>query len=175
MSTEVLYHEKPELPGKKFFTCQSGLGVMSTDFCADSHKKSKTKEFIDWNKREVCRFCPVGSLHAGDRKVVSCSRFFGSRFCARCERMTNRLVGGSLCVSCYNRERENAEGKNAKGNPLKLIRHYRDVHLLVIQGDVAKPVVSKNTISTSEAVLSVLLKSESGVMFGWAGTGVQKT
>ena len=35
--------------------------------------------------------------------------------CMRCHRGSTRLIGRSLCPSCWNRQREYLVGKNAKG------------------------------------------------------------
>jgi ribosomal protein L37E len=37
--------------------------------------------------------------------------------CVRCGRQSNRMVvSKAVCISCYNREREAKEGRNARGN-----------------------------------------------------------
>jgi hypothetical protein len=145
---------------------------MSTTFCSELHKKSRTKEFILEHKRKECRFCPLGAKHSGDPSAVMGSRLYGALLCARCERHANRLVGGVVCVSCYNRRRENLLGLNAKGNPLKLIRKYHKATLLLVnEENVVSLRQIDDVMSTSEAVVSVLLKEEKAVMFGWVGNG----
>lgn len=167
----VEYHEKPGIPGS-FFSCPYGMGVMSTTFCADSHKKSTSKEYIKEHKRTTCRFCPVGGVHSGARDTATGSRLYGSLLCSRCERVSNRLVAGRICVSCYNRIAENRTGLNAKGNPLKLRRHYYPVTLLLVKERMVSLRKVDGVMNASEAVLSVLLNSGDNVMFGWSGNGV---
>lgn len=162
--SQVEYFSKEGVPGR-FFTCPSGYGVMSETFCADSHTKSKTREYIAEGRRFHCRFCPLGAQHAGGGCTVS-SRLFGSRLCARCERSSSRLVGGRICVSCYNRERENLIGRNAKGNPLRLVRRYFPINLLVVKRGTIQVKRFDRVLSTHEAQISVLLSEQGEVYFG---------
>lgn len=161
------YHTKDGAPGT-YFGCPAGLGTMSTTFCADLHRKSRTKAFILEHKRKECRFCPFGALHAGERETALGSRLYGALLCSRCERHANRLVDGRICVSCYNRERENITGLNAKGNPLKLIRKYYQVPILLAKESEVQLRYMDRVMSMSEGVITVLLKDSDGVIFGWA-------
>jgi hypothetical protein len=78
----------------------------------------------------TCVRCPVGQYHAGLLSVDATqdSKRGASRWdsrpsgvCVRCGRQVLRLVRGhTICVSCYNREREVLHGANAKGaRPVK--------------------------------------------------------
>lgn len=70
--------------------------------------------------------CSIGAAHAGERHIER-SSFYGSNICPRCHKgTTRRLVGGLLCIGCYNRQREYLNGRNAKGTrPVKLKALYR--------------------------------------------------
>jgi hypothetical protein len=54
---------------------------------------------------EKCRDCRIGAAHAGERHIHR-SAIFDMAICPRCRRGGARMIGGRLCVSCYNRERE---------------------------------------------------------------------
>jgi hypothetical protein len=73
-----------------------------------------------WEGRFACRNCPVGAARAG----VVFDGFKAAKekllhVCVRCCDLATKLVGGTLCVSCYNRAREVAIGRNRKGTPPK--------------------------------------------------------
>ena len=61
-----------------------------------------------------CRGCQIGAMHAGVAEATL-SPLYASQICARCNSGGLRLIGGHLCVSCYNREREWILGRNARG------------------------------------------------------------
>lgn len=168
----IEYHEKPELPGKKFFQCPSGMGVINIKFCSEAHEKANTKEYITETKRQACRFCPTGMLHAGKRDTASGSRLFSSMICSRCERWSNRSINQRLCPSCYNRQAECAKGLNAKNNPLKKIRKYRDIPILVIKSAQIELSVKNQVMSLSEAVLSTLINTSENCSFAWVGGNI---
>lgn len=169
----IEYHNRHDAPGD-FFSCPFNMGMMSTTFCAERHKKAATREYITDHRCPTCRFCPVGAKHAGERDTVSGSRLYSSLFCSRCERTSNRLVSGRLCVSCYNRALEFKKGKNARGCPLRTIRHYFPIMLLLVKKNVVALKKIENVTSTSEAVFTVLLKDNESMQFGWAGSGVMQ-
>jgi hypothetical protein len=100
------------------------------------------------------------------------SRLFESNICSRCLRTSSRRVHGRLCPSCYNRERENIEGKNARGNPLKLVRKYYPVALLVAKTESVHLRIMDRVMSMPEAVISILLNENENVMFGEAESGL---
>ena len=149
-----------------YFDCPKGMGVISTHYCSECHQKAKTKEYISKHKRTGCRHCPVGALHSGEISQLDGSRLFASHLCSRCGRQSNRLVHGRICVSCSNRAAEAIKNKNAKGNPLKLIRDYHTESLLIISDNNIKLVVFERVLNFKEAVLSVLLKEKKSVLFG---------
>lgn len=154
------------------FNCPSGLGKMSATFCGQLHCKANTKAHISEHRYKSCRFCLVGQLHSGKRQKASGSRLYASLLCSRCLRVSNRLVGGKVCVSCYNRFRENVAGLNAKGNPLKLVRKYHSVSLLLVKENTVTLREVSEVMSTVEGVVSVLLSETENVTFGWNGNKV---
>lgn len=160
----IEYHSINGVPG--FFDCPAGMGLISTLYCADQHKLSNTKNYIAEHRRSQCRFCPIGAVHSGERESENSSRLYGSMMCSRCQRISNRLVGNRICISCYNRQSECKKGKNAKGNPLKLIRHYYAVNILIVRKGTVQIRVTENIMSFQEAIFSILLTEKENIVFG---------
>lgn len=75
-----------------------------------------------------CSTCPIGAMHAaqlGIRVVGDRTRTAFTRPCCRCGRHELRLIGATLCPSCWNRQREWAIGRNGKGGrPTIKLRRY---------------------------------------------------
>lgn len=93
-----------------YFNCGPYKSLLSVSACSRNWKAARgTTE--DCN-RILCRACSIGAMHSGELPVLLTAR----TLCARCGRSDQRLIRGSICVSCYNRERELIAGKNAKGS-----------------------------------------------------------
>ena len=61
---------------------------------------------------DPCRYCEIGAKNAGvDFQRESAIDII----CARCHRKSKRLIFGSLCPSCYNRQREYIVGRDRRG------------------------------------------------------------
>jgi len=138
--------------------CAPYSAVFSAEYCAKSHEKANTPEAIKTMWRQKCRRCPAGAANLGTDQYIERSVLFGSKTCARCVRQSNRLVRGVVCVSCYNRELENATGLNKRGNPLQLVRHYRRASVtLETRSGETKERELKMVLSEDEAVRSIQL------------------
>lgn len=138
--------------------CLQYNGTFSKDFCAKSHERSNSKEAIALMWRTKCRQCPVGAKSLGSDEYLDRSTLFGSKICSRCERQSNRLVRGVICLSCYNRELEHITGLNAKGNPLKLVRTYyfATVNFVTLDGETKQQKI-KAVLNREEAIRSIQL------------------
>lgn len=90
-------------PGR-YFECKPFRATLSTDRCASMWKA----------KREQCLYCPIGAAHAG---APGRMKTVGKCTCSRCHTESSRLMSSGICVSCYNRQREVAAGRNGKGVP----------------------------------------------------------
>jgi hypothetical protein len=99
----VQYVTIPGAPGK-YFECKPFRATLSTERCASMWKA----------KREQCLYCPIGAGHAG---APARMKAVGQCTCSRCHSDASRLMASGVCVSCYNREREVAVGRNGKGVP----------------------------------------------------------
>lgn len=94
------------LPGFTAFDCARLRASLSPNACA-----------INWSRAEPgssCAGCPIGAAHAG-KPLAPPPQLHPP--CLRCGQNGRRLIGGVLCCSCFNRQREAILARNAKGSP----------------------------------------------------------
>jgi len=109
------YFVQDRAPGQ-YFSCSS-YGVMNVEACARNFRVAP--QLATSGRLHRCVGCELGATHAG------CAPVRARTVCVRCRRDARsagtmmgriRLVRGhTVCVSCYNREREVRRGTNAKG------------------------------------------------------------
>lgn len=126
----VEYHQKPGVPGQ-FFMCPRYNAVLSDRSCAQRFREARATA-RETGDRYLCVGCPLGAQHAGVEVVKH--EILGRHTCVRCFRQSTRIMRNSICVSCYNREREVAAGKNAKGNAFQAADLLREVNPQVSSG-----------------------------------------
>lgn len=150
------YVSIPGVDGR-YFQCAPLRALLSVSSCSG--------RFTAANHESVCHGCSVGAQHAG--KTVVSRRAVPRLLCCRCHDLAPRLINGGICVSCYNREREVAAGRNAKGTaphphesywtqraPGKTLRLHR-IEIGLLRGK-ARRVVHDRAADTIEVVLGVL-------------------
>lgn len=124
-SSHGIIYRDDLLPGKRHFECEKIRGTLDTGTCANRWLGAKKdREAVRFM---ACRGCVVGEIHATGVDPLQALRVTGERTivgspdegrrCTRCGRGGSRIVGGTLCVSCWNREREFIKKCNAKGKP----------------------------------------------------------
>ncbi|MDC0736376.1 hypothetical protein POI20_27435, partial [Phytobacter diazotrophicus] len=110
------------MPGVLFVTCPGGCSLR-VEACRQVYQRSHEDKSID-NPHLECRRCPIGlALWVGTEQTPDAPLTTPAdtrKLCPRCSRKDNRLIapnkpGSSLCVSCWNREREATIGANARG------------------------------------------------------------
>ncbi|CAE6866195.1 hypothetical protein R75465_07974 [Paraburkholderia aspalathi] len=125
---EVHFHPHADFATLNVFTCERLNSVLTKEACAANYTRS--------NAPLSCKGCPIGSAHAdglnyrdeSDRHAKAEAAHGLS--CIRCERNEHtatkyiarfRLTRKhTLCLNCFNREREVVRGYNAKGaKPVK--------------------------------------------------------
>jgi hypothetical protein len=127
----IEYFKVTDMPGN-YFSCRR-YGTMSPAACARNYLSAP--DAVRNGRLEGCLGCAVGRRHAdfGNENALQASAHvpsssIGKPVCLRCRRSgrepSSRLIGRmrlireqTICVSCYNREREVLRGKNAKGAP----------------------------------------------------------
>lgn len=153
----------------KYFDCPSGMGMLSADSCGKAYREAMSQLGLREGRRVTCRACHIGALHSGAPAGATNSRFLGSLCCARCHVGARRLIRNSICVSCYNREREMLIGKNAKGNAPIHGKHIRSVMVMCFTEKLKKVRIQKADRVTGylEVMLSTIRVESSSVSFGW--------
>ncbi|MGF6641828.1 hypothetical protein [Paraburkholderia sp. MM6662-R1] len=127
----VRYFRQEGVPGR-YFECEA-YGTMCVAACARNF--TAAPQLAKLGRLQRCIDCATGRRHAGlpavgSPGVPAASAVVYRAACVRCRRdgqqAGTRLVGRfrlvrgrTLCVSCYNREREVLHGANAKGAPPK--------------------------------------------------------
>ncbi|MGM0984684.1 MAG: hypothetical protein ACQEXG_14880 [Pseudomonadota bacterium] len=95
------------LPRTYFFPCERRRAHLSQAACLAQYRETGSE------RHSPCRGCPIGTCHAGDEPLPPVIP--ASKTCVRCGTAASRLIGKSLCPSCYNREREWRNDANARG------------------------------------------------------------
>jgi len=167
--TAIAYFKHDGVEGQ-YFHCPSGLGSLSVASCASNYELAMSQKGLKEGRRVTCRACPLGAHHAGvPSGTGSQSRFVGSLICARCQHEAARLIRGSICICCYNREREVLIGRNAKGGVPSRCRAVFPLVMACIMGDGQRVEVRRfdRVASMLEAKLSVLRAEARACAFGW--------
>lgn len=163
----IAYFRIDEVPDKQYFRCEKLHATLSTDACEANWRRANS----DPDSVSCCRRCPVGALHSGE-VATSLSPFRGSKICARCHRVSTRLVGKHLCVSCWNREREIRIGRNAKGTvPSKLypLNARRIVVVEDVDGGTRRVLSRAMTYAPAELFIAALRDSQNMITFCFDG------
>ncbi|MBU8545790.1 MULTISPECIES: hypothetical protein [Roseomonadaceae] len=94
--------------------------------------------------------------------------------CARCQRVSARLIGGHHCVSCYNRGREAARGRNCKGSPPRqLLARLHQARLVVCDGDGIREVTKGPVVGAAEVAIALARHASGPTFFGRPPGGLQ--
>ena len=89
-----------------FFQCEKISASLSMETCALRHRNKTC---------QICAQCETGAENAGTALLEVIPKL-----CRRCGKTGVRMIGKSLCVSCYNREREVVLGKDRNGHKPRL-------------------------------------------------------
>lgn len=166
----VTYAENALAPGMKFFRCGPLRASMSMQGCASRWREAQLASGEAADRLVSCRGCAIGAAHAGFQPVRY-SPHYGASICPRCGKGTTRMIGGRVCVSCYNRAREMRAGKNARGNrPIELLQSpLRTVEIRLEVDASARRMRDRETSSMTETMLQVLRTTKGEIAFGFAG------
>ncbi|WP_128290822.1 hypothetical protein [Afifella aestuarii] len=141
MPIKVEYFEAyPELmPGIQFFSCSAIGATLRPAHCGARHDRACRVRSVDDDSDQaftICRQCPVGARHAGKEAESPLAPVspLPAFVCSRCSRGTMRMIGGQICVSCYNREQEARKGRNARGTKPITFQPLRRHHVAIDDG-----------------------------------------
>ncbi|WP_175787559.1 hypothetical protein [Burkholderia anthina] len=186
MQDQIRYFDIEGVPGH-YFECLS-YGSMSTASCARNF--ADAPEQIKRGRLDKCIGCSAGRAHSGLPAEAAAAAPVASSIiyrvaCVRCRRdgrtIGTRLIGRlrlvrshTICVSCFNREKEVEHGANAKGaRPKKWAGLFRARVTYVrggraIVGDHPTPVIDR----TEVALTMFRLGRDQGV--AWARPAIQR-
>ena len=92
-----------------------------TDFCDSEHARSQVPKPDPWISRWWCYRCPDYAARHAPRAPDELPPPAWESRCVRCMELTNRLILGTLCPSCYNRGRETVIGVNSRGGSVQFL------------------------------------------------------
>lgn len=162
-----------------YFGCER-YGTLSVAACARNFNEAPT--ILRSGRLHGCLGCPIGREHAGPAAAppdIPQAAIIYRPVCVRCRRSgrseDSRLVGRmrlvreqTICVSCYNREREVLAGANAKGAPpKKWSQLYRTKAAYVVPAGYRLEQLSTPVRDRAEAILTVLRRTPGPVSFAW--------
>lgn len=165
MDTSVSYFSVEGFPGR-YFTC-TRYGSLSEAACARNFHEAP--EAVRRGRLEACIACAIGRHHAGQGDVPASTKGNPApNVCVRCRRSgrsaSARSIGRmrlvrtrTLCVSCYNREREVRIGANAKGAPPRKWAGLFHARIGLVRVGRVHPITSTTLVlDRSETMLTLL-------------------
>ncbi len=148
----------------KTFVCPRHTGnlTLSTDSCAALWLRAKKARYEPGSTIGICKGCDIGAQHAGRKNEPVVPVVAG---CVRCHRASLRLVNNLTCISCYNRERELVQGRNARGCKPIHLAPLGPVSLAYRVGSRVSQVTLRRVSGMLEAELSVVRRLQQSVDF----------
>lgn len=138
---DVVWEERyPDLrPGVLYFECERLCAHLTEEGCRTNWEQAtRTRPDPEQPSRFAkCRSCSIGLRMHTDVNAPTTWRDVRSGIeCVRCGRRDLRLISGTTCVSCWNREREGKLGRDARGNVPKtrMVLHPHRVGLVGADG-----------------------------------------
>jgi hypothetical protein len=158
----------------EMFRCDRQAVTLTVGGCARMWRSAREKRPAPWEGRSHCVGCPIGATHAGDTQEEAAKARASEalrRICPRCIRPASRLINGRWCISCYNRVREVARGRNAKGNlPVVVIGRLHAVALTVSRpwpsNHPSETETFSSVTSRTEAMILAAKREAGAVFFG---------
>jgi hypothetical protein len=165
------YETIPGAPAPTF-RCERYRATLMVTACATRWRKAQEARGEAGDAVALCRACPIGAGHAGEA-VVRYSRLYRSDICPRCGRGSGRrLVGGTRCIGCYNREREFIRGRNGKGTrPIRAVSLHRRTVKFAVAGGAVESMTIKHSADLAEVMLAALRNRRGRLLFHFEGLG----
>lgn len=154
---------------QRMFECVRipGRLTLSVGSCAKSWQDGNGSDPDKRMRFHHCTRCPQGAIHAGCATLAVVNPYYMRKRCPRCDRPSQRMIGGRICVSCYNRELEVLKGRDGRGKvPKNLPQVHAEAVAMVVNGRFACVQVAY-AVDLLEAQLVVLRKTEGEVRFGF--------
>jgi hypothetical protein len=141
---------------------------ITTRGCVKLFRSVADKMPEPWEARSACIACPVGAVrNGGPVNKAAAGVEAWRRCCSRCQAAGRRLIAGLVCVSCYNRSREAAIGRDRKGNRPRLADQIHTATINVIKDGAATPTRFDRVLSAAEALVATAKTATGPMVFGW--------
>ncbi len=122
------------VPGS-YFNCERMRAVLTPEACASNFLGSK---ILGDGRYASCHRCPIGRGHAGEDGGPEPEADRGWRCCRCGPSGQSRIIGRTLCVSCYNRTKEALLLRDGRGKvPVGIMSGLRPGWALV--GEMPQP------------------------------------
>lgn len=160
--------------GVDLFHCQRQNMRLTAAGCARLWRSAQDKGNAPkpWEGRLACVTCPFGAANAGVKvSPVVESVAILSKVCSRCLRLSDRIIEGRLCISCYNRQAEADRGRNAKGGTPRLCAILHDMDVAVFSGEGIEITHAGPVLGAAEVIVAFARRAEAITSFGWVAAG----
>lgn len=152
------------------FHCERLKARLTVPSCVSRWRKADARPPEPWDSLTHCRGCPVGAGHAGvEHDPLAIARDAWSKVCSRCLHLTDRLIGGRHCPSCYNRDREARIGRNRKGSRPHITDRLGGVTIAVASGGAAEVVAADRVTGPVELMIQAVRTAKARIAFGRPG------
>ena len=130
----INYRELAGIPGH-YFDCGRMRAVLTPEACASNFLSSA---ILGEGRYASCYRCPIGHGHAGEAGGQDPASDRGWRCCRCGPSGQSRIIGRTLCVSCYNRTKEALLQRDGRGKvPVGIMAGLRPGWAIV--GELPKP------------------------------------
>lgn len=172
MAERIEYQEL--VPGLRHFDCTRQRALISTMTCSARYADAQLNP--DNESLDLCRRCPVGAMHAAPHPEDVPANDFAvvhdelvnadhSKRCTRCGRVAGRVIGKTLCASCWNRQREWRVGSNSKGSAPVTYRALRPRMVGIELPDGRQGYVAVDDCQNDAEPLARLQRQRPGIRF----------
>jgi len=151
------------MPVLEFFDCERTKSRLSTAGCARLWRSIEKRPPFPGEARNACVGCPIGARHAGvdpEKAAVAARARELEPFCVRCAAGDRRLIRGLYCISCYNRQREVARGRDARGRVPGLTAALYPISIVISSNST--PIQRRYSSVSREEALMIAAKETAG-------------
>ncbi len=154
----------------ELFTCTKTGMRLTPAGCGRLYLSTHEKRPKEWEGRFACLGCQVGKVNAGGEPAgpAELAAEVWHDVCARCLTSGSRVINGRLCVSCYNRDREAAIGRDRKGHRPVLADAIHPVTIVMQRGDQVERLHADRVLAAAEMMVAAAKAQKTSLTFGWS-------
>ena len=159
----------------ELFQCTARACRLTRKGCASIWTRAQEKRPEPWEGSWHCRDCSIGAANAGKAPEPQVDDAL-ERLCPRCGRLTDRMIKGRLCISCYNREGEVRRGRNRKGHyPVRVADSIRTIIAIFTVNGVEDIREFESVTSVNEVYMTLLREFGRGAVIKISLTDAEET